>query len=41
MVMILAGWVLGWGVWLLRRRGTGAPADGAGLAGFTWREEEP
>ncbi|WP_329545830.1 MULTISPECIES: hypothetical protein [unclassified Streptomyces] len=40
-VMILAGWVLGWGVWLLRRRGTGAPADGAGLAGFTWREEEP
>jgi hypothetical protein len=41
-VMILVGWVLGWGVWLLRRRGEGAePAEHRGLAVFSWREDEP
>ncbi|WP_406172936.1 hypothetical protein [Streptomyces sp. NBC_00996] len=42
-LMMLAGWALGWSVWLVRRRGerTRPTAEDEGLAGFTWRDDEP
>lgn len=50
-VMILAGWLLSTGVWLLRRRGERhgdeatepGPADSpaGALGGFTWTAEDP
>ncbi|WP_406332477.1 hypothetical protein [Streptomyces sp. NBC_00203] len=43
-VMIMAGWALGWGVWtvrLLRRRNEVDEGESQGLAGFAWHDDEP
>jgi len=42
-VMTLAGWALGWLVWLARRPRRieeTEHAEDTGLAGFTWRRDE-